>query len=243
MDTILEVKNLSISFGGIRAVQNLSFSVEKGEILGLIGPNGSGKSTCINLISGTCQQDSGSIWFGGKEISRHRSIGDRVRLGMGRTFQTPKPFGNMTVFENVYTTALQHYDHRSAEVEASRVLDITRLLDNKNLISSKLPIEKRKWLDLARVLINKPTFVMLDEVMAGLNPSEMQESIQLIQDVNATGVTFLFVEHVVKAVLQLCHRVMVINHGQLLAAGKPADVLQQQEVIRAYIGGEKRAEH
>lgn len=242
MSNLLEVEALSVSFGGIRAVSRLSFSVERGEILGLIGPNGSGKSTCINLISGTCLPDSGSIRFEGRELTKHDRIGDRVRLGIGRTFQTPKPFGNMTVFENVFTTALQHYDRRKAEEEAIHILTLTRLVSYRDLPSEKLPIEKRKWLDLARLLINKPKFVMLDEVMAGLNPSEMQESIQLIQEINATGVTFLFVEHVMKAVLQLCNRVIVINQGQFLTSGIPEEVLQQEAVIRAYLGGESVAE-
>lgn len=237
MSTILEVKDLSIAFGGIRAVQNLSFSVEEGEILGLIGPNGSGKSTCVNLISGTYRPDSGKIIFNGKEINHNASIGDRVRLGIGRTFQTPKPFGSMTVFENVFVIALQYYDNKKAEQEALQVLEMTNLQVHRDLVSAKLPIEKRKWLDLARILINQPKFIMLDEVMAGLNPMEMQESIELLKKINQSGVTFLFIEHVMKAVVQLCHRVVVINQGQFLAEGAPQDVLQKEEVIKAYIGG------
>lgn len=232
------MKNLSISFGGIHAVKNLSFSVNRGEILGLIGPNGSGKSTCVNLISGIYQPDYGEIYFCGKKLTRKDSVTNRVALGMGRTFQTPKPFGTMTVFENVYTVALLNNSVDVAKTVSYEILKRTNLFNVKDLPAEKLPIEKRKWLDLSRVLVNNPQFVMLDEVMAGLNPNEMQDSIQMIRDINIKGITFLFIEHVMKAVLDLCHRVIVINQGEYLSSGPPFDVLQEKEVIRAYIGGD-----
>lgn len=244
MSVLLEVQHLKKSFGGIHAVDDLSFVVQKGEVLGLIGPNGSGKSTCVNLISGTYRPEAGRILFDGKEIPTGASIGARVRLGMGRTFQTPKPFGNMTVWENVLTTALQHMDFKSARLKTQDILEQTELIAYRDLLASKLPIEKRKWLDLARILTNNPKFIMLDEVMAGLNPQEMEESLQLVQKINdhGNGVTFLFIEHVMKAVVQLCSRVVVINQGQFLAEGLPQEVLTRQEVVDAYIGGKKHAE-
>lgn len=241
MNSLLTVKDLSISFGGIHAVQNLSFEVERGEILGLIGPNGSGKSTCVNLISGTLNPDHGEIFFDGRKLTKKDTIGDRVRLGMGRTFQTPKPFGTMTVFENVFTVALQYCRPSKAKEETDRILEMTGLMENRNMVSSKLPIEKRKWLDLARILINKPKFIMLDEVMAGLNPNEMQSSLEMIRQINKEGITFLFIEHVMKAVVDLCHRVVVINQGKFLSSGIPEQVLTEPDVVSAYLGDDNNA--
>lgn len=239
MSVLLEIQHLTKSFGGIRAVNDLSFQVHKGEILGLIGPNGSGKSTCVNLISGTYKPDSGCILFCGRKLLPRDTIGDRVSLGMGRTFQTPKPFGTMNVFDNVLTVALQHYDFKRAAEKTNEILNQTGLYPNRDMLSSKLPIERRKWLDLARILVNDPSFVMLDEVMAGLNPQEMAESLELVSKINnnGSGVTFLFIEHVMKAVIRICNRVVVINQGQFLSEGEPSEVLRKKEVVDAYIGG------
>ena len=240
-DALLQAKNLSISFGGVHAVQQLSFSVYKGEILGLIGPNGAGKSTCVNLISGILRQDSGEIVFDGHLLNPQKTISDRVSLGIGRTFQTPRPFGNMTVFDNVLTVALQKSGHKAAREKVEYILEITELKPFSKMISAKLPIEKRKWLDLARVLANDPKFVMLDEVMAGLNQIEMESSLELIRKINSEGITILFIEHVMSAVVKICSRVVVINEGRFLSEGGPHEVLADRKVITAYIGGQDDA--
>lgn len=237
MNPVLEVKNISISFGGIRAVAGVSFSIPKGKIIGLIGPNGSGKSTCVNLITGVYPLDTGEIYFDGELIKPNLDVAERARLGMGRTFQTPKPFTNYTVYNNIFTIALQHMSFNEAREKTKEILDLTGLTPLAEFPSVKLPIEKRKWLDMARILANSPKFIMLDEVMAGLNPVEMQESIKLIQKINKElGITILFIEHVMKAVVSLCSQVIVLNEGQLLCEGAPEEVLSRQDVIDIYIG-------
>jgi ABC-type branched-subunit amino acid transport system ATPase component len=236
-DDILTVKDISIAFGGIKAVSHISFSLKSGEIVGLIGPNGSGKSTCVNLISGVYQLDGGEVLFGGKSLTRAHTADDRAKMGMGRTFQSPKPFGNLTVFDNIFTIALQTRNHTHAAEKTREILARTKLEPLQTFNSLKLPIEKRKWLDLARILANDPQLIMMDEVMAGLNPSEMDESLQLIEEINRGGVTVLFIEHVMKAVVRVCSRVVVLNEGKFLCEGDPNDILCRREVIEAYLGG------
>ena len=166
MGRLLDVKNLSISFGGIKAVQDLNFHINTGEILALIGPNGSGKSTTVNMISGVYIQNTGTIFFDGKEISPKMSIADRAKLGISRTFQTPKPFAHLSVYDNIYTIALQKNSKAQAAELTDEVLNLTKLYDLKDMKSGKLSIEKRKWMDLARCMATKPKIIMMDEVMA-----------------------------------------------------------------------------
>jgi len=237
MEHILVANDISISFGGVKAVQHVNFGIKKGEILGLIGPNGSGKSTIVNLISGVYRLDTGNITFDGQVIPQNEGIAQRARRGMGRTFQTPKPFSALSVYENVYIIALQKHSPKEAAVKAEKILTDTKLINLAEMQSSKLPIEKRKWLDLARILVNDPTFLMLDEVMAGLNPSEMDESLDLVLDINKkTGVTVLFIEHVMRAVLKICTNCVVLNEGKLLAEGPALEVLERPDVMAAYLG-------
>ncbi|MDR1732267.1 MAG: ABC transporter ATP-binding protein [Synergistaceae bacterium] len=241
MTTLLEVIKLHKSFGGVHAVNDVSFTIEQGEILGLIGPNGSGKSTIVNLIAGTYTPESGNILFEGSSI-RPLSIARRAKLGIGRTFQTPKTFVGLTVFQSVNTIALQKHSFENAAKRADEILDLTGLLSLRNLSSEKLPIEKRKWLDLARILAIDPKIIMMDEVMAGLNPAEMTESMELVKRINRGGISILFIEHVMKAVVGLCHRVIVLNEGKLLCEGIPKDVMDNGDVIKAYLGkGYRRA--
>lgn len=236
MENILEVRNLHKSFAGIHAVSDVSFELRKGEILGLIGPNGSGKSTCVNLISGVYIADSGDVIFDGKSILK-KSIPERARLGVGRTFQSPKPFIGLSVFDSVYTIAMQHRSFHDAKVKAQEVLELTGLWANRDMPCEKLPIEKRKWLDMARVLTNDPKVLLLDEVLAGLNPSEIDASVELIRRINDTGVAILFIEHVIRAVVNLCERIVVLNDGKLLTQGMPEAVMKDPEVVKAYLGG------
>ncbi len=241
MGNLLEVNDLSISFGGIKAVQDLSFHIKQGEVLGLIGPNGSGKSTTVNMIAGVYIQDKGSIHFNGHAIPNKMDIAKRARLGMGRTFQTPKPFSNLSVYDNIYTIALQHNNHINADKLTNDVLKLTKLYSFRDINSGKLSIEKRKWMDLARVMVVRPQLIMMDEVMAGLNPSEMEESLNLVRDINKEGITILFIEHVMKAVVSVCTRAIVLNQGKLLCEGEPREVLNNPDVVAAYLGGETDA--
>lgn len=238
MERLLEVTDLSISFGGIKAVQNLNFHIDKGEVLALIGPNGSGKSTTVNMISGVYIQNTGRIVFDGKEIPAKMSIAERAKLGIGRTFQTPKPFSHMTVYDNIYTIALQKNTKAQAAELTNEILNLSGLYDLKDTKSGKLSIEKRKWMDLARCMATKPKLIMMDEVMAGLNPSEMEASLDLIRKINQEGITVLFIEHVMKAVVSVCTRAIVLNQGKLLCEGEPRMVLSDPEVVAAYLGGE-----
>ncbi len=242
MSALLEVKHADISFGGIHAVRDLSYTVDAGEIVALIGPNGSGKSTCVNLISGTYQLDSGEIWFDGKLIPRKMKAADRVNLGIGRTFQTPKPFGNMTVYDNILTCALRTRSFKEAHDKTREILSLSGLGEYETMVSAKLPIEKRKLLDMARILTNNPKLIMMDEVMAGLNPIEMEESIRFVKKVNQMGIAILFIEHVMRAVVNVCTRAIVINEGRFLSEGVPQEVLKEPAVIAAYIGGKHHAE-
>lgn len=242
MSALLEVKNISIHFGGIKAVQNVSFSVAPGEIMGLIGPNGSGKSTCVNLITGMYALDSGEVIFNGRHFTKKDSVSQRALHGLGRTFQSPRPFSNMSVYDNIFAIALQKHNYRDADRKTREVLELTRLESLGETPSAKLPIEKRKWLDFARILALDPKLIMMDEVMAGLNPAEMEESLELVRSINRRGVAMVFIEHVMKAVVSLCERTLVLNEGQVLCSDRTDCVLTREDVIKAYIGGHHDAE-
>ncbi|MGE5553073.1 MAG: ABC transporter ATP-binding protein [Betaproteobacteria bacterium] len=233
---LLETTGLSKDFGGIHAVRDLTLEVREGEIVGLIGPNGSGKSTLVNLIAGVYQPTSGRIRFRGQEVTGLRPPEMALR-GAARTFQSSRPFLNLSVRDNVVAAALlRHRSVTDAQRKAAEVMALTGLTGEADLLATSLPVERRKRLDLARALATEPKLLMLDEVMAGLNPREMEEGIQLVREINAAGVTVIFIEHVMKAVVALCHRVIVLNQGELLAEGAPQDVMNRDEVIRAYLG-------
>lgn len=238
MAELLEIKDLSISFGGVNAVQHVSFDVHQGEILALIGPNGSGKSTCVNLISGVYKPDTGEIRFEGKPLTNNMTIDQRSKLGIYRTFQTPKPFGHMSVFDNVFSIALQKYSKAEAREQTLRILEMMRLDKLQDMKAAKVSIEKRKWLDLSRILVLNPKIIMMDEVMAGLNHTEMDESLELVREINRSGVTILFIEHVMKAVSSICTRAIVLNEGQLLFEGPTKEALTNEKVIEVYLGKE-----
>jgi len=238
---IMEVKNMDKSFGGVHAVDTFSFDVYEGEILGLIGPNGCGKSTTVNLMTGVYNHDSGEIIYYGADGSKHildkQPTPLRAKMGIARTFQTPKPFSDMTVFDNIYTVAMLYNkslkEARRQTEEIIEFLGFTKMLNEK---STKLPIEKRKWMDMARALAAKPRILMLDECLAGLTPSEIEESLEVVRKINSRGITILFIEHVMSAVVNLCQRVIVMLEGRHLTEGAPADVMKKPEVIRAYLG-------
>ena len=237
MNKILEIRNLDKSFGGVHAINNLSYSVYEGEILGLIGPNGSGKSTCVNLISGVYLPDKGEILYKNKSIIK-KKISDRAYLGLGRTFQSPKPFKDLTVFDSIFTIALLHNkSKKKAENKTRQILEISELLPLAKETCAKLSIEKLKWLDMARVLAINPKLIMLDECLAGFNPTEIDESTNFIKRINEQGITIIFIEHVMSAVTKICDRLVVLNEGSLISEGDPKTVMNQREVIEAYLGG------
>lgn len=238
---IIELKNADKSFGGVHAINGLSFSIYEGEILGLIGPNGCGKSTSVNLMTGVYMQDKGEILYyteDGSSVSlKEQSVPNRAKLGIGRTFQTPKPFSDLTVFENIYTVAmLYNKTLKEARQKAEEIISFVGFSDIANEKCTKLPIEKRKWLDMARVLAINPRILMLDECLAGLTPSEMDESLEMVRKINKQGITVLFIEHVMSAVTQLCNRVVVMEEGRFMTEGDPLEVMKKPEVIRAYLG-------
>jgi ABC-type branched-subunit amino acid transport system ATPase component len=237
MGAILEVKNLKKSFGGIQALKDVSFDVAEGEILGLIGPNGSGKSTFVNTVCGLYRPDGGKVALRGKDITGLEPA-MVARAGVARTFQASRPFLNLTVLDNVIVAALMDETLvDAAEKHAREAIEITGLSQYLNTKSCNLPVEKRKRLDLCRALALKPSLLMLDEVMAGLNPKEMEDGLELVRSINRQGVTVIFIEHVMKAVVSLCHRVVVFDQGNMLADGEPQAVMQDERVVKAYLGG------
>lgn len=238
---ILELKNVDKSFGGVHAINDLSFNIYEGEILGLIGPNGCGKSTSVNLMTGVYTQDKGEIIYykeDGTTIQlKEQPITQRAKMGLGRTFQTPKPFSDLTVFENVYTAAmLYNSSMKEAHRITEEILNFVGLAEIAKSKCEKLPIEKRKLLDMARVLAINPRVLMLDECLAGLTPSEMEDSLEMVRKINKRGITILFIEHVMTAVTKLCNRVVVMEEGHFMTEGDPLEVMKKPEVIRAYLG-------
>ena len=237
MPTLLKVTSLKKSFGGVHALRGVSFDLEQGEILGLIGPNGSGKSTMVNAIAGLYKPDGGQVFLDGVDVTALPAPAI-ARHGIARTFQSSRPFLNLSVLENVTVAALLHTQHTAeAEATARECIAVTGLNDCIDARSGRLPVEKRRRLDLCRALALKPRIIMLDECLAGLNPHEMEEGLKLVRLLNKNGISIVFIEHVMKAVCSLCHRVVVLNQGELLAEGAPEAVMNDDNVIRAYLGG------
>ncbi|MEI6838011.1 MAG: ABC transporter ATP-binding protein [Alcaligenaceae bacterium] len=233
---LLSVHNLSRTFGAVHAVQNVSMTVPRGSLTALIGPNGAGKTTLFSLISGFSLPDSGKVIFDGKDITGqapHRS----ASLGLTRTFQIVQPFAAQTVRENIAVGAHLHHPKRSealrsAQAVAQRV-GLAALLDKP---AKDLTVAGRKRLELARALATQPKLILLDEVLAGLNPQEIQEMLPVVQGLVEGGITVLMIEHVMQAVMNLAQQVWVLAHGQLIAQGTPSEVTQNPQVIQAYLG-------
>jgi branched-chain amino acid transport system ATP-binding protein len=233
---LLQSHELSISFGGLTAVDRLSLTVEKGMILGIIGPNGSGKTTFFNLVTGAYAPDSGKVIFDGKNITGLRP--HRItQLGIGRTFQIPAPFSKMTVLQNVMVGTFIHASTmKAAKGKAWEILEMVRLDEKANQQVVNVTLEDRKRLELARALATEPTLLLLDEAMAGLTTVEVKAAIELIKSLHTRGLTIIVVEHVMEVILSLCHRVVVLNYGRKIAEGTPDQIVNNQEVIRAYLG-------
>jgi len=237
-EVLLQVRGLHKSFRGVRALAGVDVDVRRGEILGLIGPNGSGKSTFINVVSGHYTADRGQIVFEGRELM-HRAAHGIARAGIARTYQIPRPFAHSSVLDNVALAALfggAVRDPDSARRQAMQWLDFTRLHDKAHARPDELNLHQRKFLELARALASRPRLVLLDEVLCGLNPGEIDDAVALIRRIRDQGATIVFVEHVMRAVVALTDRVVVFNHGELLAEGAAADVMQRPEVMSAYLG-------
>jgi branched-chain amino acid transport system ATP-binding protein len=236
---ILEVAGIKKSFGGLAAVAGVDFHIDRGEVVGLIGPNGAGKTTLFNLISGAVTPTSGKIKFKGKDITGLKP-NKICRQGIARTFQLVKLFGDMTVIENVllaYRFRAQKSTGNEAFSRCQEMLDIVGLLGLELIPARELTIAKQKQLEIARALATMPEMLLLDEVMAGLNPSEVTKAIEIIKNIQATGITILMVEHVMKAIMEISDRVIVFHNGEKIAEGKPAHVVADETVIQIYLGG------
>ena len=236
---MLEVKNVSKSFRGLRAVRDASFTVPEGGINGLIGPNGAGKTTIFNIIAGVYAPDSGEIFFDGRKI--HGLRPDQVcAAGIGRTFQIVKPFAGLSVLDNVIVGALQ----RSRNVPEARrfsqsILEKLNLASKRDLPASSLTLPDRKRLEVARALATRPRLLLLDEVMAGLRPTECDLMVQVFRELNrADGLTILLIEHVMRAVMALAKHIGVLHHGEVIARGTPHEVVRDAAVLQCYLGEE-----
>jgi branched-chain amino acid transport system ATP-binding protein len=236
---MLQVNSISKSFRGLRAVQDVSFTVPQGEIVGLIGPNGAGKTTIFNMIAGVYAPDSGAVLFQEKQI--HALRPDQIcAAGIGRTFQIVKPFAGLSVLDNVMVGALL----RERTTAASRALSV-QILDRLGLgakrdqPASSLTLPDRKRLEVARALATRPKLLLLDEVMAGLRPTECDQIVAVFRELNrAEGLTVLLIEHVMRAVMALAGRIVVLHHGEVIAQGTPEEVVRDKAVLECYLGEE-----
>ncbi len=230
------VDNLVKYFGGLAAVNGVSFEVGQGEILGLIGPNGSGKTTIFNMISGFHRPTSGRVFFKGREI--HRLPTHRIcKLGIGRTFQVVKPLGRMTVQDNVIVAAFARANTlREARGLAIETIDFCGLKPVRDVLAKSLPIAGRKRLEIARAMATKPELLLLDETAAGLNPTELLEAIGLIRKIRDNGTTIIIIEHIMHVIMTISDRIHAINFGQTIGEGTPQEVAGNKAVIEAYLG-------
>ncbi len=237
-----EVKQLTKFFGGLAAVNNVGFTVEEGQICGLIGPNGSGKTTIFNLINAYFPLTKGEVIFQGARISDLKTY-QICRRGVGRTFQIVKPLKRMTVFDNVVASAYLHAKSKSEAIRiAEEKIDFCGLTDYSQKIAKSLPIASRKRLEITRALATKPKILLLDETCAGLNPTESELAIQLIKKIRESGITIIIVEHIMKVIMTISDNIVAINHGMVIANGSPAEMASHPDVIAAYLGEEYRAQ-
>ena len=233
---MLEVRGVSRFFGGLAALTDVSFNLEQGEILAVIGPNGAGKTTLFNVINGFYPASKGEVLFRGARISGlqpHKVC----RRGIARTFQVVKPLQRMTVLDNVIASAFLKAPKRAeAEALAVDMLKFTNLYDDRDVISKGLPLGKRKRLEIARALATQPEVLLLDESFAGLNPTELNESIEIIKKIRGKGTTIMIIEHHMKVIMAISDRIVVLNYGEKIAEGTPEETRNNKLVVEAYLG-------
>jgi branched-chain amino acid transport system ATP-binding protein len=235
---MLTLERVTKRFGGLTAVRDVSLTVNAGDVLGVIGPNGAGKTTLFHVISGYFRPDEGRVRFAGQDITG-RPAHVVSRLGLTRTFQIVKPFGNLSVLDNVMIGALTRLTStREARGEAQRVIDVCGLGPHAAARARALPLGLRKRLEVARALATRPALLLLDEVMAGLNPTELGGMIDLIRRLHADGLTLIVIEHIMAAMMRLAQRIVMLHHGEKIAEGTPREIASDRRVIDAYLGEE-----
>ena len=226
-------------FGGLRAIDNLSLTIEKGQILGLIGPNGAGKSTAFNCIAGSFAPTSGEITFDGKRITGEKPW-NLCKMGLARTFQIVKPFASKSVLYNVTVASFATTTSRKiAEEKSVAVLESLNFGDKKDTLSGNLTIADRKRLEIAKALATEPKLLLLDEVMAGLRPNEVDEMVDILKALRDRGITIFVIEHIMRAIMALSDRIVVIQFGKKIAEGMPSEIANNEKVIKAYLGEEE----
>lgn len=236
---MIRVEHLSKTFSGLKAVNDVTFEIQEGKISGMIGPNGAGKTTTFNMISGFLNPTAGRVFYRGQDITDMK-VHEYTGLGIARTFQIMKPLANMTVLDNVISGAFFGRNHcrhyADARKHALEVLEFTGLIQKKDFLAKELGTPDKKSLELTRALVSKPDLLLLDEVMAGLNPTETDECVELIRKINRSGVTVFLIEHVMRAVVNLCEQIVVLHHGVKIADGVPNVVMNDPMVLEVYLG-------
>lgn len=236
MATLLKAVNVTKKFAGLTAVDSVNLEIKEGEIVGLIGPNGAGKTTFFNSITGFYPATFGNVEFDGHNITKKTTF-QNCKAGMARTFQIVQPFGQLTSLENVMVGAFNRIkSYSEAEKVAREMIKFVGLEDKTNAIVADLTIGDQRKLEMARALATKPKLLLLDEVMAGLTPTEIEECVELVHKIRKSGVTILMIEHIMAALMKLSDRVIVLDHGKLIAEGTPQEITQNERVIESYLG-------
>jgi branched-chain amino acid transport system ATP-binding protein len=235
---ILKTEKLTKKFGGLVAVNNIDFEVNENEIVGIIGSNGAGKTTLFNCISGNLKSTSGKVIFNNKDITSLKPY-EIAELGLARTFQIVRPFANKSVLYNVMVGALLRTNQKSEAIErAKEIIDFLDLSNKTDVLAKNLTLPERKRLELARALATRPVLLMLDEVMAGLRPAEIQDMLKIIEKINKQGIAIVIIEHIMQVIMSVSNRIYCMNFGEKIASGTPQEVIKDTHVVKAYLGDE-----